>query len=91
MPPRIPGFCTLCGRGADLEDLLCPDCAALCESRQIVTPPVADTTSSAPRVTCHPSSADLMIAAGYTLLWAKIDPDTRVVYAQVWVKADEGC
>lgn len=90
MPPRVPGRCFLCGKDAMLEGLFCEECAPrLAPPRR---EPIGQSEEDWKVVECHPSSADLMIAAGYTLYRAKIDPDTRIIISQVWVKlpADEG-
>jgi hypothetical protein len=88
MPPRVPGRCFVCGKDGMLKNLLCEDCAARLAPprREPVWEPTPDR-----RIECHPSSADLMIAAGYRLVRSKIDPDTGIVTSQVWANStDEG-
>lgn len=105
MPPRLPGTCPVCGEPAPLSSDLCWSCEELRHRDQLnrLAAPLRPAKLAPPRsqpawqpdgeciVECHPASADLMLAAGYRLLRTKIDPDTRVVLSQVWVKVpDEG-
>ena len=99
MPLQLPGMCIICGEPALLTGEYCWFCAELRRqgnpSPARLAPPRSEPAWLPPGQTiveCHPSSADRMSAAGYQLFRSKFDPDTGVLYAQVWVKvpADKG-